>query len=257
MKTHLQRIVQATVLTAEEIASRTREIYQRVLRESACLGAGNFTAIHPLDLRRMFDLYDQLFLQNTCRATLDGTLLHFSISRRMTRSAGKTTRRVLRDPRHPSSRWEYEISVAGTILFQTFRGEQRTITASGLICHDRLEALQRVMEHELVHLIEMLVWDDSSCSAPRFQSIAGRLFGHREHTHQLITSYERAVTEFGIRPGDRVCFRLDGRHYHGVVNRITKRATVLVEDPRGRLYSDGKRYHKFYVPLGMMEKSEG
>jgi hypothetical protein len=51
-----------------------------------------------------------------------------------------------------------------------------------------------------------------------------------------------------------VRFRLDGRHYTGRVNRITKRATVLVEDRSGERYSDGKRYAKFYVPLEMLEK---
>jgi hypothetical protein len=38
------------------------------------------------------------------------------------------------------------------------------------------------------------------------------------------------------------------------VNRVTKRATVLVEDARGVRYSDGRRYAKFYVPVGMLER---
>jgi hypothetical protein len=50
-----------------------------------------------------------------------------------------------------------------------------------------------------------------------------------------------------------VRFRLDGQVHSGVVNRITKRATVLTPDPRGERYSDGKRYLKFYVPLAMLE----
>ena len=36
------------------------------------------------------------------------------------------------------------------------------------------------------------------------------------------------------------------------MNRITKRATVLVEDPQGILYSDGKHYKAFYIPLPML-----
>jgi len=40
------------------------------------------------------------------------------------------------------------------------------------------------------------------------------------------------------------------------VNRITKRATVLVEDERGMRYSDGKRYAKFYVPVASLELVE-
>jgi len=151
-------------------------------------------------------------------------------------------------------RREYEISVSGTLLFQTFCGEERTITVSGLVCHNRLQALQRVMEHEIVHLIEMLVWTKSSCAAARFQTIASQFFRHTQHTHELITPREKAWTQFGIRAGDHVRFRFDGRHYTGIVNRITKRATVLVEDPTGQCYSDGKHYTKFYVPVRMLER---
>jgi hypothetical protein len=37
-----------------------------------------------------------------------------------------------------------------------------------------------------------------------------------------------------------------------VVRRITRRATVLVESPHGPLYSDGRRYLIFYVPLDLL-----
>ena len=51
----------------------------------------------------------------------------------------------------------------------------------------------------------------------------------------------------------KVSFKIDGRALTGIVNRVTKRATVLVEDDEGRLYSDNKRYLKYYVPLSMLE----
>ena len=47
---------------------------------------------------------------------------------------------------------------------------------------------------------------------------------------------------------------MEGSRYVGVVNRVTKRATVLVEDSRGVRYSDGRCYAKFYVPVGMLER---
>ena len=58
-----------------------------------------------------------------------------------------------------------------------------------------------------------------------------------------------AVFTFGIVAGSRVQFEYEGRLYSGIVNRVTKRATILVEDPGGLRYSDGKRYTKFYIPL--------
>ena len=53
----------------------------------------------------------------------------------------------------------------------------------------------------------------------------------------------------GVVVGSQVAFTMDGQRLVGRVNRITKRATVLVSDPGGQPYSDGSRYTKYYVPL--------
>ncbi len=147
----------------------------------------------------------------------------------------------------------YEIVLSATLLFQTFGDVDRPVRVTGLLCTNRLQAMQRILEHEMIHLIEMLVWEDSCCAAARFQSIAGRYFGHTEHKHNLITQQERAKEKFNVRVGSHVEFTLDGVHYRGFVNRITRRATVLVIDPQGQLYGDGKRYRKFYVPLSHLQ----
>lgn len=162
----------------------------------------------------------------------------------MTRAGGKTTRF-----RRPDGTRYYEIAVGTSILFDGFLADDPEVTVCGLRCGDRLGALQRVFEHELVHLAEWLCWDASHCGRERFQGIAARLFGHRSHTHQLITRTERAAG-LGLTVGARVTFRYQGERLHGRVNRITKRATVLVADPAGELWSDGRRYVRYYVPLG-------
>ena len=253
MPTDVQQFIETTQLSSEEITARTREICDTILRESEHIDGGNFTGIHPADVERLFDLYDGLFFDGGSRKLLGDTPMDFRLSKRMTQSGGKASRRELRDPSGMVVRTEYEIVVSTTLLFQTFQEDHRSVVMSGIVCCDRLAALQRVIEHEMTHLIEMLIWVDSSCSAPRFQSIANRFFGHTDHRHQLITPREQALTKFGIKAGDRVSFRLDGQHHVGLVNRITKRATVLVEDESGEPHSNGKRYRKFYVPIGMLE----
>jgi hypothetical protein len=50
-----------------------------------------------------------------------------------------------------------------------------------------------------------------------------------------------------------VVFLFEGRTLAGRVNRITKRATVLVEDPDGQKYSDGMRYKTYYVPISFLK----
>ncbi len=234
----------------------TRAIYQRLLEESAYLDGGNFRRLHANDLRRMFDLYDDLFFAGACRKMLGEMPLTFRISPRMTLAAGKTMRHEHFTPQGLPFYCEYEIVVSSPLLMQTFCGEEREATVSGLVCRDRLEALQRVMEHEMVHLLEMLLWHNSNCGAARFQGIAERFFLHTHHTHALITSRERAWREFGIRAGDWVSFTHRGARFTGRVNRITRRATVLVRDPEGVRYSDGNHYRKFYVPLTLLQRTE-
>jgi hypothetical protein len=249
----LQRTIERQRVAPETVAAKTRSIYVDVLGQSNYLDAGNFESIHPADLRRLFDLYDERFFGGGCRQALGDTPLSFRLSKRMTQAAGKATRVQHRDRRTKAISTEYEIAVSTTLLFQTFHDVDRPIVMSGIECRDRLEALQRIFEHELVHLIEFVLWKDSSCSGTRFQSVANRFFSHTEHTHQLITPRERAFAKFGVKAGSRVSFRLDGQHYMGVVNRITKRATVLVEDSHGVRYTDGKRYRKFYVPVALLK----
>ncbi len=253
MTANLLHIVESTTLDGERISASTRNIHAAVLRKSKYIDVPNFTRIHPTDLELLYVEYDNEFFGAQVASTLGQTPLHFGLSKRMTSSGGKTacyTDRI-------SGRRRYEISVSTAILFGCFAGDDhRPITASGIVCGDRLDALQRVMEHELVHLIEMVLWDKSSCAKPRFHSITRRFFGHTENKHQLITPKERAIVKFGIKPGMTVRFRFDGVERKGIVNRINKRATVLVEDRRGQRYSDGKHYAKFYVPVQLLQAVE-
>ena len=148
---------------------------------------------------------------------------------------------------------EFEIAIATSPLFDTFKVDSAA-KVGGVICHNRLQALQRIMEHEMLHLAELLLFSDSNCNGNQFKNYARRHFGHTESNHRLLTPRDVARKKLGISLGDTVIFKLGGRPLKGVVNRITKRATVLVVDPKGTKYSDGKRYSKFYVPLNLLRK---
>jgi hypothetical protein len=249
----LLQIVETTTLDAQQVAARTAQIHAAVLSQSSYVDRANFTRIHPSDLELLFAEYDATFFAGSVKRCLGATPLQFGLSKRMTSAGGKTASYT--DRRTANRR--YEISVSTAILFGCFHDDDhRPITASGIVCQDRLEALQRVMEHELVHLIEMILWGTSSCSQNRFHAITRRFFGHTENMHQLITPKERAIVKFGIKPGMTVRFRFDGVEHTGIVNRISKRATVLVEDASGQRYTNGKHYSKFYVPVQSLEAVE-
>ena len=252
MPGNLLQIVESTTLNAEKVSDRTAQVHAIVLSKSEYIDDPNFTRIHTADLKLLFAEYDNEFFDGQIKEALGTVPLHFRLSKRMTSSGGKTACYADRS----GKRW-YDISVSTTILFGCFTGEDhRSITASGITCRDRLDALQRIMEHELVHLIEMLLWGKSSCSQSRFHSITLRFFGHTENKHLLITPREKALAKFGIKPGMAVRFRFDGIEHTGIVNRISKRATVLVENREGQRYSDGNHYMKFYVPVQLLEAVE-
>ena len=242
------RSLAQVLLTSEPGAPRVRrwtdDIGQRLLVTSPYAREPNFTRLHVEDLSFLFAAYDRRFLNGLCTGLLDPEGVTFRLSSRMTRAGGKTTRF-----QRPDGTGHFEIAVATSILFDGFAADDPEVSVCGLPCQNRLEALQRLFEHEIVHLAEWLCWDVSNCGHKRFQGIATRLFRHRAHTHQLITPTERAA-QLGFTVGSRVKFRYQGRWLKGRVNRITKRATVLIDDPTGELMSDGRRYVRYYVPLG-------
>jgi hypothetical protein len=229
------------------------EIGQQVLADSKVMRDPNFQRTTTNDLQNMAELYDSLFFDGHCLKLARAHGMQFRWSKRMTSNGGKTVRTIQMNRRDRTHSTRYEIALSSTLLFQTFSDLQRPIRVTGLLCTNRLQAMQRILEHELIHLVEMLVWEDSCCAAVRFQAIARNLFGHTEHKHDLITQQERASRKFNLTLGSRVQFQFEGKRMTGTINRITRRATILVVDPQGQLYDDGKRYRKYYVPLSHLE----
>jgi hypothetical protein len=255
MKDRLEEILRHQQIAPEVYSARSRLIQTTVLQHSRAMADENFSATSVADLRLMSELYDSIYFDSSCIALAKHYGMAFRWSSRMTRAGGKTTRTVRRATIRRAAEIHYEITLSSSLLFQTFQEDSRPIKVCGRPCHHRLEAMQRIVEHEAIHLAEMLVWIDSDCAAGRFQAIANRLFGHTEHRHELVTQRERAAKLFDIRVGSRVYFMHDGHPVQGVVNRITRRATVLVESPHGEMYSNHKRYLKYYIPITALKTS--
>lgn len=240
--------------SAEEIAALRAQVRDRLLREAPYVRQGNFIKVSDADVLLLFRLYDQLFLGNQLHALVvanTGVPLKLKVSGAMSSAGGKTTRYRQRR-RDGSVQTSFVIAMAGRLLLNSFREGDRPIHVSGHLCTDRVDAMMRIMEHELVHLIEMLTFGDSSCKRTRFMTLANRLFGHSHPTHGLVTLPERAAAS-GLRPGQQVEFSHDGVRHRGLLNRVGVRATVLVPDRRGRRYSDGVHYAKFYVPTARLK----
>ncbi|MBM3501989.1 MAG: SprT-like family protein, partial [Armatimonadetes bacterium] len=143
----------------EFVASQTAAIHQAILRESDNLKEPNFECLGTEDLARLFDMYDGAFfgggwLARSVKAET-GRPPAFRLSSTMTRAGGKTS---LYRRRMPGGQEQscYEIAVASQMLFMTFGRVERPVVICGLTCANRLEALQRILEHEIIHLAELV-----------------------------------------------------------------------------------------------------
>src|SRR5262245_11209804 len=99
-----------------EVALATRRIYESVLRQSAWISTGNFTSAADSDLALLFDLYDEHFFAGDLRklVRVSGAPLTFTLSSRLTRSAGLTKRFAPRSIKGlpPAAAKRYEISLS-------------------------------------------------------------------------------------------------------------------------------------------------
>ncbi len=241
----LKRLISKKQLTSSQWSGHVQTISNFMLHNSKFIGNPNFDAISEEDLGLLFQITDELFFDGLVGPLCEQTAsrpLAFRLSKRMTSTGGMTT--MFKERQQTN----FEIAIATTPLYKSFVLNSKA-KVGGLACQSRLEALQRIMQHEMIHLIELLLWKDSDCSRRRFKRMVRQFFGHIESNHQLATPVEIASQRFGIQTGNWVLFRHNGIQKKGFVNRITKRASVLVPDAKGTKYSDGKKYQKYYIPL--------
>lgn len=230
-----------------EIKEKRSEVYNQFINSSPNINSGVITKISPKDLKLMFELYDDIFLNGYFKDK-PNMKLNFSLSGRMTRNAGKTIYpRNLCNMKTENAAFEIRMS---TGFFFKYYETSRDKLVNGIKTKDSLEAFQLVFEHEICHLIELMEFRASDCKRDRFKRIAHNIFDHKDVYHDLPTNRETAGIKYGFKVGDRVSFMFQDKRYEGIVTNINKRATVMVRDNKGS-YMDGKkkRYTKYYVPL--------
>jgi len=240
--------------TVEEITRKRETVRQDFIKKSPLISGGEIKRISGWDLELLFQLYDAYFLSHFFSRYFKGKVF-FSLSTRMTKSAGKT-----QSPRNLAElspeQEEYQIKM-GADFFFNYGLLERDKEVNGIKTRDALDALQLVFEHELCHLVELHCCGTSSCHQKRFKDLAFALFRHQGGYHHLPTGREIAADRFGLTTGAEVLFQHDGVLLRGFIYNINKRATVMVPDEEGA-YKDqkGVRYEKWYVPLAELEKKD-
>ena len=235
--------------TAEEILQRRNLIAAQFQKEVDSVFNGVILSFNDTDIQRLFLLYDDFFFDSFLQSNGPHNIC-FRYNGRLTSSAGLTKVSHLSRQKNPLN-WHYNISLSKPLL-QSFHSPAAGVTVNGITPATQLEVLQLVLEHELCHVIEFLAYGNSNCHRNRFRALAMQLFGHTDVVHTLRGTHTPQHT---FSAGETVCFHYKSTLYHGLITRITKRATVMVPDRSGD-YEDrsGKRYRKYYVPLGNLQK---
>ena len=240
------------IYSEREIKSKRKIIRSKLIHLSENINNGTVSSLGTADLKILLNLYDEHFFNFYFKNIFKGKIT-FSLSKRMTRSAGKVlSPRDIKKLKPEDERYEIRLGVE---FFFRYDDLLRDKTVNGLLSEDSLDAMLLVFEHELCHLLELNIYGKSSCKGKRFKKIAKNFFGHTDSYHKLPTPGEIAVEKFKIKPGDKVSFLYEMKKNEGIVQSINKRATVMVPEKNG-IYenSAGKRFCKWYVPLNALEK---
>jgi hypothetical protein len=239
-------------LKPEVIVNKREIVRNQFILQSDNIDGGKIVQISNQDLELLFQLYDEHFFGFYFKHHFKGTLL-FSLSKRMTRAAGKTiVQKNLKDVL--LEKRKYEIRMGFNFFFKYDETSSDKMVC-GIKTKDALEAFQMVFEHELCHFIEFYLFQSSSCKQKRFQTLAKNIFDHTDTYHALPTNREIAGEKYDLHIGDFVSFHYEEKQLKGFIHRINKRAVVMVKDQNG-MYIDkqGKRYTKYHVPLTVIRK---
>lgn len=127
------------------------------------------------DLDTILQLYDKKFLGSFFKK--NNIVVDLRFNNRLRRSAGQVFLR---------SKRKYTIEFSDKVLYRSFECKGDKYYVEGILCRNRLEALLRVLEHEIIHILEFWFFGTSDCSKDRFLEIAMNIFGHESTVHNLV-----------------------------------------------------------------------
>jgi hypothetical protein len=129
------------------------------------------------DLKNLFNSYDELFFEG--RITKHLAAEKFSLEFKT-----QGTRTFQTDGFCFNAVCNYIITIPTAV----FENVKAITLVAGHPCHNQLECLLRVMEHEIVHLLIFSTCYDQGVSdqhAAFFMKMVSDLFGHTDHRHQI------------------------------------------------------------------------
>lgn len=195
-------------------------------------------------LENLFYLYDSIFFYDFFKSNYCKYIV-FSISSRLRSSAAKT---IVKQQLYSNIK-NFEIRM-GTTFFDNFYYIKRDIKVNGITPSSPEEAVMLVLEHEIIHLLEFIYFNSSSCKNKRFLKLAYNIFKHKSCFHQLPTYSEINSKLLKIRIGQFIQFYYRNEIKNGIVSSINKNIAIMMPSKKGKyIDSSGKKYDKVYISV--------
>jgi hypothetical protein len=167
------------------------------------------------------------------RITETNSSLTFSVSSKLTTTAGRCDYRYWLDENKNFLYGNYDIKISKPIIENIFSKKEKSLKINGLSCFDRLECYINLFQHEIIHLlINLFCYKEGVNQGGHtnvFKSIVYNLFGHTDYKHLLLSGDSKELEELelfnrtNIEIGDYVISKsIKNNTFEGYVFKLTK-----------------------------------
>lgn len=222
---------------------------RKLISDTLVTPENKFTDIRlfPGILDNMFKLYDYYFFSNLITNSLNkmGGSTIFEFTDKMT-STGGTCSQI--------GRCQYKIKISSDRLNTLTVENISNIHVNGITPIDKIEALQLIFEHELVHMLLQMFSLVNEMHGPFFKTITANLFGHTDFRHGIterrlignIPSFSQRVTKDQLFVGQTVSYKSKtGEIVTGIITKLNPKRAEMKTSLGGKL-----------VPYGIILPSE-
>ena len=200
--------------------------------------AANFSSFTAKNLNDMFQLYDDIFFGGQIAQKLRDT--NSQLSFKVTKGGkAKTAGWCQTRKGYGTSKCFITMSFPMGLYGKMFTKEEKSLHANGIFCVDRLNCLQVVFEHELMHALMDLYGYTNKISKGRgkaiysahgylFKCMVKSYFGHTDIKHNLLgEDATHMIKKSDIRKGMEVSFAGRGMKYIGIVEKLNPKTVVI------------------------------
>jgi len=236
----------------KEIVQKRNLILEKVFKKCD-LDCVNFTKITPKLIRKTFKLYDKYFFDNAIRKLLDHykMTIEYKPSNTLSSTAGKVF----------IKNYHVKFEISNKIISNLFTNKKdKKLSLGGLFCKNRLQCFQIVCEHEMIHVVQIIYYNDRFIKeGPHgavFKELVKNIFGHTDIKHYLrlgdISQHKNKETSKTIQLGDIVTYNIFDRK---TKKNLTYKGVVVEKNNKKTVIQDCEKFIGFVIPYHLLQKT--